>query len=147
MVGIVIYEKSTFRKRFGKHARILSRLGIKYNPRISVEKALQTLKNNQSKSLKTTQEIRRNNLLSNAQERNRLWTTNPDDQSKIGQEDDECASSMSTQSNVIIPRADSCLISEFEVEQIRQIQSFLLFPILNPLSKTSLPVPTIVQVS
>lgn len=43
-------------------------------------------------------------------------------------------------------RHDSVLISEFEVDYIRQIQKFLLFPILNPLSQQSLPAPNILQV-
>ena len=45
-----------------------------------------------------------------------------------------------------IPRHDSVLISAFEVEHIRQIQNFLLFPILNPLSENSQPTPEIWQV-
>lgn len=44
------------------------------------------------------------------------------------------------------PRADSVLISEFEVDYIRQIQRFLLFPILNPLSEKFLHSPKIEQV-
>ena len=45
-----------------------------------------------------------------------------------------------------IPRHDSVLISAFEVEHIRQIQNFLLFPILNPLSEKPQPTPEIWQV-
>ena len=46
----------------------------------------------------------------------------------------------------VTPRADSVLISEFEVDYIRQIQRFLLFPILNPLSEKFLHSPKIEQV-
>ena len=43
-------------------------------------------------------------------------------------------------------RSDSLLISAFETDHIRQIQTFLLFPVLNPLSDKPTPAPQIVQV-
>ena len=54
--------------------------------------------------------------------------------------------SLSVNPQLCIPRHDSVLISEFEVEHIRQIQNFLLFPILHPLSEEPQPTPEIWQV-
>ena len=55
--------------------------------------------------------------------------------------------SVSVNPQLSIPRHDSVLISEFEVEHIRQIQNFLLFPILHPLSEEPQPTPEIWQVT
>ena len=60
--------------------------------------------------------------------------------------DEENASPVMFHRSRVTPRADSVLISEFEVDYIRQIQRFLLFPILNPLSEKFLQSPKIEQV-
>ena len=60
--------------------------------------------------------------------------------------DEENGSPVMFHRRKVTPRADSVLISEFEVDYIRQIQRFLLFPILNPLSEKFLNSPKIEQV-
>ena len=63
-----------------------------------------------------------------------------------GDNDEENGSPVMFHRSRVTPRADSVLISEFEVDYIRQIQRFLLFPILNPLSEKFLHSPKIEQV-
>ena len=91
--------------------------------------------------------ISRHNVPFNHYENDRLWYA---DEARKGTSKSSFREgndlSQTKKPKLSIPRHDSVLISAFEVEHIRQIQNFLLFPILNPLSKNSQPTPEIWQV-
>ena len=136
LVGIVIYQKAMIKKLFSQRSQRIFRVGMKWNGRVDTEKYPQ----NSIIANDIQQNINKQNLDPNVSKGIHIRRNN--------NENNITANGHDNLSRPIRPflRHDSVLISEFEVDYIRQIQNFLLFPILTPLSEQSLPAPNILQV-
>ena len=132
----MIYQKAMIKKLFSQRSGRILRVGMKWNGRVDTEKY-----------------PRRSIIINDKQQNynNQILNSNFHRSRKIGSNNNESNITANGYDAPSIPsrshrRHDSVLISELEVDYIQQIQKFLLFPILNPLSQQFLPPPNIWQV-
>ena len=142
LVGIVIYQKGLIQNLFLQRSKRICRTARRRNKKVAATKSLfGSFENN------THLTISSHNLPCNNYENDKLsYADETKKQTSKNSFREGNDLSQTKKPKLSIPRHDSVLISAFEVEHIRQIQNFLLFPILNPLSDNSQPTPEIWQV-
>ena len=133
LVGVVMYQKGSARRKLRLRSKRIRGIAMSLNPKFDP-----TVYPNDSLGGVTNNGTSTNTIHFNDRTQIKIWPGSDNDK--------ENGSPVMFHRRKVIPRADSVLISEFEVDYIRQIQRFLLFPILNPLSEKFLHSPKIEQV-
>ena len=133
LVGVVMYQKGSARRKLRLRSKRIRGIAMSLSPKFDP-----TVYPNDSLGGTTHNVTSTNTIQLRDRTHIKVWPS--------GDNDEENGSPVMFHRSRVTPRADSVLISEFEVDYIRQIQRFLLFPILNPLSEKFLHSPKIEQV-
>ena len=133
LVGVVMYQKGSARRKLRLRSKRIRGIAMSLNPKFDP-----TVYPNDCLGGTTHNVTSTNTIQLRDRTHIKVWPS--------GDNDEENGSPVMFHRSRVTPRADSVLISEFEVDYIRQIQRFLLFPILNPLSEKFLHSPKIEQV-
>ena len=133
LVGVVMYQKGSARRKLRLRSKRIRGIAMSLTPKFDT-----TVYPNDSLGGVTNNATSTNTIHFNDRKQIKIWPGSDNDE--------ENGSPVMFHRSRVTPRADSVLISEFEVDYIRQIQRFLLFPILNPLSEKFLHSPKIEQV-
>ena len=133
LVGVVMYQKGSARRKLRLRSKRIRGIAMSLNQKFDTR-----AHPNDSLGRETHNTTSTNTIQLHDRTHIKVWPSSDSDE--------ENGSPVMFHRSRVTPRADSVLISEFEVDYIRQIQRFLLFPILNPLSEKFLHSPKIEQV-